>query len=115
MASLRSEFRSLHRRPLLLVALVPGLGTAPSLPGGDQAVAFSASFFAETLWPRQTSMIDARRASTALLNWAVVMHKGGIRTTIFQIGLVSRPWRLASMQTAAAISASAISIPAMNP
>src|SRR2546423_11996993 len=86
MASLRSEFPSSHRRPLLLVALVPGLRTTPFLPEDDQPVAFSASFLAEASLHRQTSMIDARSASTALPSWAVVTHKGGIRTTTFQIG-----------------------------
>src|SRR6266498_1553237 len=43
------------------------------------------------------------------------MQSGGIRTTIFQIGLVSRPWRRASMQVATAISAREVSIPAINP
>src|SRR6478672_212135 len=115
MASSQSACRWLQRRPLLLAALVRGLETIPFPREGDQAVISSTFFVAEPLLERETSVIEARRASTALLSWSIVMHKGGIRTTTFLIGLVSRPWRRAWAQTAEAISARAASIPAINP
>src|SRR5207244_10911648 len=89
-----------------------GWGRNPFQREADQAVISSASFLPELLVQRQTSMIDVRRASTAFLNLAIVMQSGGIRTTTSQIDLVSRPWRRASMQVAAAISAREVSIPA---
>src|SRR5882724_1938460 len=115
MASPQSACRFLQRRPLLLAALVRGLGTIPFQREADQAVTSSTFFFAKPLLERETSVIETLRASTALVNWAIVMHRGGISTTTFLIGLVSRPWRRDSMQTAAAISARAVSIPAINP
>src|SRR6266487_6584628 len=120
MASPQSECRRLLRRPLLLVALARGLRTTASPPKVDQAVTSSPSFLAEALLHRQTLLIDARRASTAVVNCAIVMHNGGIRTTTFEIGLVRRPWHRASMQTAAAMAGpaasreSCISTPAIN-
>src|SRR3989442_14095338 len=102
MASPQSECRPILRRPLLRVALARGWRTTPSPQEVDQVVTSSASFLAEALLHRQTSVIDARRASTALVNWAIVMHNGGIRTTTFQIGLVRRLWRLASWTSAVA-------------
>src|SRR5215831_8634179 len=111
----KSGCRSLRRRPLSRVVLARGLRTTPSQREADQVVTSSASILVEALLQRQTSTIDARRASTAFVNCAIVMHKGGIRTTTFQIGLVRRPWRRASRQTAAAMTNRAVSILAMNP
>src|SRR6266496_3327894 len=99
MASAQSECRPSRRQPLLPVALARGLRTTLFAKEVDQVVTSSASFLAEVSLHRQTLMIDARRASTALVSSAIVMHKGGIRTTTFQIGLVRRLWRRASRQT----------------
>src|SRR6266567_4005061 len=121
MASPQPEYRPLRRQPSPPVVLARGLGTIPFQREADQAVTSSASFLVVELWRRQTSVIDARMASTALVNSAIVMHNGGIRTTTFPIGLVRRPYRRASRQVAVAgpgraISGdSSISIPAINP